>query len=102
MVSKHSELVKRQARDYYGRFASPSSRTAPPLLRRQEVGSSSRHHTAPPPSSNDLSVEMWEVPPLPSTSLGDSSSTSLDYNDECPHVKEVRSNKLLLDFNCLV
>jgi hypothetical protein len=25
MVSNHSELVKRQARDRYGRFASPST-----------------------------------------------------------------------------
>jgi hypothetical protein len=49
MVSKHSELVKRQARDHYGRFTSPSSRTAPPPS-HQEVGSSSRCDTAPPPS----------------------------------------------------
>jgi hypothetical protein len=90
MVSKHSEHAKRQARDYYGRFTSPSSTTAPPPS-RQEVGSSSRHRTAPPTSrmqevgssshrctatpsrqeeasSND-SVEMWMVcrtapPPL--------------------------------------
>jgi hypothetical protein len=39
MVSKHLELAKRQARDQYGRFASPSSYTAPPPS-RQEVGSS--------------------------------------------------------------
>jgi hypothetical protein len=68
MVSKHSELVKRQARDCYVRFSSPSS------------------HTAPPPSFDDSSVEMWEVPPPPLTRLGDSSS---GYNDECPHVKEI-------------
>jgi hypothetical protein len=30
MISKHSELVKRQARDRYGRFAFPSTHTAPP------------------------------------------------------------------------
>jgi hypothetical protein len=90
MVSKPSELAKRQARDRCGRFASTSSRTAPPLscqevgsssrrhtipptLRMQEVGSSRSHCTAPPPlrqeeaSSND-SVEMWVVrrtAPLP-------------------------------------
>jgi hypothetical protein len=60
MVSKHSELVKRHARDRYRRFASPSSRTAPPPL-CQEVGSSSRRRTTLPPSSDDSSVEMWEV-----------------------------------------
>jgi hypothetical protein len=38
MVSKHSELVKRQARDRYGRFASPMSTTAPPHS-CHEVGS---------------------------------------------------------------
>jgi hypothetical protein len=64
MVSKHSLHAKRQARDRYGRFSSPSSRTtsppscqelgsssrrriAPPPLRMQEVGTSSRHRTAP-------------------------------------------------------
>jgi hypothetical protein len=91
----------RQTRHRYGWFASPWSRTAPPPSRRQEVRSSSRH-TAPPPSSDDLSMEMWEVPPPPPTHLGDSSSTSLGYNDECPHVKEVSSYELLLNFNCLV
>jgi hypothetical protein len=30
MISKYSEFVKRHARDRYRRFASPSSRTAPP------------------------------------------------------------------------
>jgi hypothetical protein len=30
MISKQSELAKRQARDRYVRFASPSSHTAPP------------------------------------------------------------------------
>jgi hypothetical protein len=74
--------MKRQARDCYGRFASPSSCTAPPparhemgsssrhctappLSRMQEVGSSSRHHTAPPSSDSDNSVEMWVVAPPP-------------------------------------
>jgi hypothetical protein len=84
MVSKHSELKKRQDRDRYGRFASPSSHTtphtslhevgssnrhctAPPPSRMQEVGSCSRRRTASPPSSDsDDSVEMWVVaPPLP-------------------------------------
>jgi hypothetical protein len=54
------------------------------------------------PPSDDSSVEMWEVPPPPPTRLGDTSSTSLDYNDECPHVKEVISYELVLYFNCLV
>jgi hypothetical protein len=77
------------------------------------VGSSSRCHTVPPPSrleeasSDDSIVEMWEVPPPPPTHLkeassNDSPSASLDYNDECPHVKEMSSYELLLDFNCLV
>jgi hypothetical protein len=116
MVSKHSELTKRQARDHYGRFSSPSSRTTPPS--RQEVGSSSSRRTAPPPSCmqevgssshrrtapprsrqeeapSDDSVEMWVVapPPTPPTHLGDSSSTSSGYNDRCPHVREVSSYK---------
>jgi hypothetical protein len=47
MVSKHSELMKMQAQDRYGRFVSPLSMTAPPPSRMQEVGSFSR--TAPPP-----------------------------------------------------
>jgi hypothetical protein len=103
MVSKHSELAKRQARDRYRIFASPLSRTTPPPLCCREVGSSSRRHTALPSSSDDLSVEMWEVPPPPPpTCLGDSSSTSSGYNDEYPHVKEVSSYELLLDFNYLV
>jgi hypothetical protein len=37
IVSKHSELVKRQARDRYGRFASPSGHTAHPPSHHQEV-----------------------------------------------------------------
>jgi hypothetical protein len=53
IVSKHSLHVKRQARDRYGRFSSPSSRTAPPPS-RQEVGSSSRHHTAPPSRKQEV------------------------------------------------
>jgi hypothetical protein len=40
MINKHSKLTKRQARDHYGRFASPSSHTTPPHSLRQEVGSS--------------------------------------------------------------
>jgi hypothetical protein len=65
MVSKCSELTKRQARDCYGRLASPVSCIVPPASRHQEVGSSSRRRTAPPPSSDDSSVEMWEVTPPP-------------------------------------
>jgi hypothetical protein len=81
MVSKHSERSKRQARDCYGRFASPSSAiapppsrqevrsfsrrcTAPPLSCMQEVGSSSSRRTAPPSrqgASSDDSVEIWVV-----------------------------------------
>jgi hypothetical protein len=90
MDNKHLELTKRQARDRYGRFTSPSSSTTPPPSLRQEVGGSSRRRTAPPPS-DDSSVEIWEVPPPPPTRLGDSSSTSSGYNDECPHVREVSS-----------
>jgi hypothetical protein len=65
MVSKWSELTKRQARDRYGRLASPASCIVPPPSRRQEVGSSSRRHTTPSPSSDDSSAEMWEVTPPP-------------------------------------
>jgi hypothetical protein len=101
MVSKHSELMKRQARDCYGRFPSPSSLTTP-CSHRQEVGSSSHRCTTPPPSFDDSSVEMWEVPPPSLTRLGSSSSTSSGYNDECPHIREVSSYELLLNFNCLV
>jgi hypothetical protein len=59
---KHSELEKKQARYHYGRFASPSSRTAPPPS-HPEVGSSSRCRTAPPSrqeeaSSDNSIVEM--------------------------------------------
>jgi hypothetical protein len=56
MVSKCSELTKRQARDRYGRLASPASCIVPPPSRR---------HTTPSPSSDDSSVEMWEVTPPP-------------------------------------
>jgi hypothetical protein len=91
MVSKHPELTKKQTRDRYGRFASPSSHTAPPPS-HQEVGSSSRC-TAPPPlcqeeaSSDDSIVEMWVVAPAPPTRLeegssDDSPSASSSYNDE--------------------
>jgi hypothetical protein len=106
MISKHSELAKRQAQDRYGRFTFPSSRTAPPPSRQEvgssnrrrtapspscmQMGSSSRHRTVPPPSSDDSSMEIWEVPPPP-TRLGDSSSTSSGYNNEYPHVREVSS-----------
>jgi hypothetical protein len=65
MVSKHSERVKRQVRDCYERFASPTSvivpppshqevesysyrRTAPPTSHMQEVRGSSRRRSAPP------------------------------------------------------
>jgi hypothetical protein len=113
MVSKkHLELAKKQARDHYGRFTSPSSCTAPPLSRMQEVRSSSRHRTTPPSrqeeaSSDDSIVEMWEVAPPPLTRLeeassDDSPSASSGYNDECPHVKELSSYELILDFNYLV
>jgi hypothetical protein len=136
MVSKHSELAKRQARDRYGRFAYPSSHTAPPLSRQevgslshrrtaplpsrmQEVRSSSRCRTTPSPSRqeevlSDDSVEMWVVaPPAPArlvapppTTLLEVASSSDDYssgyNNECPHIKEMSSFELLLDFNCLV
>jgi hypothetical protein len=87
MASKHSELVKRQTRNYYRRFASPPS------------------HTAPLHSSDDSIVEMWEVPPPPTRleeASSDDSSASSGYNDECPHIKEVSSYELLLYFNCLV
>jgi hypothetical protein len=70
MVNKHSKLMKRQAWDRYGRFASLSSHTAPPIS-HHEVGSPSRRRTAPPPlrmqevgssnrqeTSSDDSVEM--------------------------------------------
>jgi hypothetical protein len=99
MVSKHSELTKRQAQNRYGRFTSPSSRITP--LSRQEVGSSRCHRIAPPPSDGS-SVEMCEVPPPLLIHLGDPSSTSSGYNDKCPHVKEVSSYELFLYFNCLV
>jgi hypothetical protein len=95
MVSKkHSELTKKQARDRYGRFASPSSHIAPPPSRMQEVGSSNRRRIASPPSRqeealfDDSIVEMWEVAPpltcLEEASSDDSPSASSGYNDECP------------------
>jgi hypothetical protein len=91
MINKHLE------------FASPSSRrcTASPPS-RQEVGSSNRRRTTSPPSPDDSIVKTWEVSPPPPTRLNDSSLVSLGYSDECPHVKEVSSYELLLDFNCLV
>jgi hypothetical protein len=110
MISKHSKLNKKQAQNRYGRFASPSSHTAPPPS-RQELGSSSRR-TTPPSRQEDASfddsvVEMWVVTPPPPTRLevassNDSRSASSGYNDECPHVKVVSSYELLLNFNCLV
>jgi hypothetical protein len=50
---------------------------------------------------------MWEVTPPPLTRLkeassDDSPSASSGYNDKCPHVKEVSSYELFLDFNYLV
>jgi hypothetical protein len=92
IVSKYLKLVKRQARDRYERFASPSShRCIAPPPSHQVVGSSSCRHIAPPPPSDDSIMEMWEVPPPPLTCLeeasSDSSSSSSSYNDECPHVK---------------
>jgi hypothetical protein len=115
MVSKHSGLMKRQARVSYGRLASLSRLTAPPPSRQEEA-------------SLNKSMEMWVVlrtsppplhlvtpPPLPThlvappppltrveVSSDDSPSDSLGYNDECPHVKEVSSYEVLLDFNYLV
>jgi hypothetical protein len=71
MVSKQSELVKKQARYRYGRFASPTSRTTP--TSRQEVESSSHLSTAHAPSHqeeasfDDSIVEMWEVSPPPTS-----------------------------------
>jgi hypothetical protein len=35
-------------------------------------------------------------------SFDDSPLDSSGYNDECPHIKQVSSYELLLDFNCLV
>jgi hypothetical protein len=63
MVSKkYLKLAKKQARDYYGRFASPSSRTAPPPSCQEET------------SSDDSIVEMWEVPHPPPSRLEEVSS----------------------------
>jgi hypothetical protein len=113
MVSqKHLKLAKKQVRDRCGRFASPSSHTAPPPSCMQEVGRSSRHRIAPPPSgqedvsSNDSIVEIWEVAPPPTcleeASSNDSPSASSGYNDEWPHVKDMSSYELLLDYNYLI
>jgi hypothetical protein len=49
MLSKHSELAKKQTQDRYGRFTSPSSHISVPPS-GQEVESCSRCRTAPPPS----------------------------------------------------
>jgi hypothetical protein len=61
-------------------------------------------------ASSDDSVGMWVVTPPPppptylevASSSEDSLSDSSGYNDECPHVKEVNSYDLLLDFNCFI
>jgi hypothetical protein len=47
---------------------------------------------------------MAPPPPtrLEEASSDDSPLASLGYNDECPHVKDVSSYELFLDFNCLV
>jgi hypothetical protein len=58
---------------------------------------------APPPSTR--LVAPSNPPPTRlemASSSDDSPSNSSGYNDECPHVKEVSSFELLLDFNCLV
>jgi hypothetical protein len=79
MFSKRSELMKKQSRDVYERFCSPSSqqvrprtspppsqdvrrisRTAPPPSLSQDV-----HHTSPPPSRHQdghfQQVHSWKV-----------------------------------------
>jgi hypothetical protein len=65
-------------------------------------------------ASSDDSVEMWVVAPPPTCLVApppthleealsnSSSSASSVYNGECPHIKEVSSYELLLDFNYLV
>jgi hypothetical protein len=68
-------------------------RTAPPPLRLVTLPSPLARLVAPPP------------PPLAHMEEVSSNNSPLDssgYNDECPHVKEVSSYELLLDFNCLV
>jgi hypothetical protein len=63
MVSKkYSELTKKQARDCYKRFTSPSSYRTAPSPSCQEV------------SSDDSVVEMWEVAPPSLTRLEEASS----------------------------
>jgi hypothetical protein len=118
MISKHSELVNKQAQDEKGRFASPLSqlirrrtsppssqpvqprttRTAPPPSRREDVY---RTTCTTPPSCQEASsdpsiVEMWVLAPPPSRQ-GASSDSSSNYNDECPHGKKVSSYLLLQD-----
>jgi hypothetical protein len=98
--------VKRQARYRYGRFTSPSNGTAPPPS-CQEVGSSSCHRTAPPPLRSVTPpppARLVAPPPtrVEEVSSDDYPSDSSGYNDKCPHVKEVSSYELLLDFNYLV
>jgi hypothetical protein len=88
---------------------SSSRRSTAPPPSRQEVGSSTCYCTAPPStlqeeaSCDESIVEMWVVAPPPTClKLASSDDSSSGYNDECPHVKEVSSYELLLDFNCLV
>jgi hypothetical protein len=51
-----------------------------------------------------MSTWSWWVvaPPRTRLELASSDSSSLGYNDECAHVKEVSSYELLLDFNYLI
>jgi hypothetical protein len=98
MVNKHSKLVKRQARDRYGRFSSPSSYTAAPPSHQEEAPSNDSVEmwvvALPPPLCLQLAAPtppMCLVPPPPPTRLCNSSSASSGYNDECPHVREVSS-----------
>jgi hypothetical protein len=59
VTKKHSELMKKQARDCYGRFVSLSSLTTPhPSC--QEVGSSS-HRTAHPPSRQEEALSDGSI-----------------------------------------
>jgi hypothetical protein len=115
MDSKHSELTKRQTRDRYRRFASPSSRTAPPqklqtpphsssslALGGDFVGWLSGDVGGPPQCSSSSSTHVTPPPPaclvappslthMEEVSSDDSPSDSSGYNEECPHVIEVSS-----------
>jgi hypothetical protein len=68
---------------------------SPPSLR------SNRRRTAPP-SLTRLAAHPPPPTRLEEASSDDSPLASSGYNDECPHVKEVISYELLLDFNCLL